>query len=113
MPVYKRGQSVATFTPEHPVERHFHDCDETWVIIEGTAQARLTTPSGKVDEFVLEAGDIWMIYAGEDHEAMPLTPVFKLVGISGTLPPDARETHLYKEHEGYVPSLQLVKTPIR
>jgi hypothetical protein len=51
-----------------------------------------------------------MIYAGEEHQAIPLMPDFELLGVSGTLPPGGRETRLYKD---YVPSLQLHRTPIR
>ena len=36
MPVYKKPEPIK-FTPESPVEMHFHDSDETWIMMGGKA----------------------------------------------------------------------------
>ena len=59
----KRGPST-TFTPEKPVERHFHEFDEAWVVIEGRARAVVRERDGSERDFVLQPGDVWMIHAG-------------------------------------------------
>ena len=48
-------------------ERHFHDHDETWIILEGKGTAYWIDPIGNREEFEPEAGDVWMIPAGYEH----------------------------------------------
>ena len=112
MALIKHGRNVGVFTPERPIEKHFHDHDETWVILEGTARAHLVDREGAHHEFHLEPGDVWMIEVGCEHEATPTTPEFRLTYVPGTIPPGAHPPgHYYLEQERYIPSLQLVKTP--
>ena len=114
MPLIKKGQNVLTFTPSNPIERHFHNHDEAWIVLEGRATAKLTTKEGST-EFVLEPGDVWMIEIGEEHEAVPIDEVFKIMYIHGTTTEGVRAgEHLYKEKEKgkYEPSFRLVKAPI-
>lgn len=112
MTLIKQGERIATFTLERPVEKHFHDHDETWVVLAGRAAAYAIDREGRRHEFELAAGDCWMIEAGWEHGADPITPEFKLIGITGTRPPCAHQPgHYDMEREGYIPSLELRKTP--
>lgn len=112
MAVIKKGQNIGVFTPKRPVGKHFHDHDETWVVLEGRAKAYMIDRDGKRDEFILEAGDCWMIEVGVEHGADPMTPEFKLIWIHGTMPPGCHKpAHYCMEEEGYIPSFKLTKTP--
>lgn len=99
--------------PVTDVEKHFHDYDETWLVLGGRGTAYWIDHEGKREEFILEDGDIWMIPAGYEHgSAGPNSPDFKLAVFNGTLPPGSHEPgHLYMEELGYIPSLELKKTP--
>ena len=48
-------------------EKHFHDHDETWVILKGRGTGYWIDPGGRREEFQLEEGDAWMIPAGYEH----------------------------------------------
>ena len=60
MPVFKQPKAIH-FTADNPVEKHFHDFDETWVITGGKCNAYMVDREGKREEFVLAAGDIWIL----------------------------------------------------
>ena len=101
------------------VEKHFHDCDETWLILAGRGTGYWIDHEGERQEFELEAGDVWMVPAGYEHgsDGFPDTgrnsDDFTIQVLMGTEPPGAQEPrHLYIEEERYLPTLQLVKTPI-
>ena len=112
MAVIKRGEQIGVFTPDRPVEKHFHDHDETWVVLEGKANAYMIDRGGKREEFVLEEGDCWMIEVGVEHGANPISPELKLIYIHGVRPPGGHTPgHYYMENEGYIPSFELKKTP--
>ena len=81
-------------------EKHFHDHDETWLILKGSGTGFWIDHDGNREDFILEAGDVWMIPAGFEH------------GSDGTKAPGCHEhAHYCIEQEGYIPSLKLVKTP--
>jgi len=112
MAVFKRPQPLR-FTKQTPVEMHFHDHDETWVMMGGRAKARAVGRDGKREEFILEPGDIWMIEAGVEHGCEPIDDEVLIFPFAGTLPDGAHPPgHYYLEHEGYMPTLVLRKTPL-
>jgi hypothetical protein len=112
MPVYKKPEPIV-FTPEQPVEKHFHDHDETWVITDGKCKAYMIDREGKREEFALEAGDIWMIEAGVEHWCEPIGGALSLFPFPGTIPEGSHKPgHYYMEKEQYMPTLTLTKTPI-
>jgi 2-desacetyl-2-hydroxyethyl bacteriochlorophyllide A dehydrogenase len=101
-------------------EKHFHDHDETWMIMKGKGTAYWIDPSGNREEFELEGGDVWMIPAGYEHgtDGFPdtgqNTEDFTISTFIGTMPPGSHKPgHYYVEEEGYIPSLELRKTPSR
>lgn len=48
-------------------EKHFHDHDETWIILSGQGIGFWIDHDGQWAEFELEAGDVRMIPAGYEH----------------------------------------------
>ncbi len=95
------------------VEKHFHDYDEVWLTLGGRGTSYWIDHEGNRAEFELEEGDVWMIPAGFEHGSDgPNSPDFKLAVLNGTLAPGCQPPgHLYIEKEGYIPSLELKKTP--
>jgi hypothetical protein len=101
------------------VEKHFHDCDETWLILDGSGTGYWIDHDGTREDFLLEAGDVWMIPCGYEHGSDGIegtgrnSDEFTIEILPGTNPPGAQEfRHLYIETERYLPSLQLSKRPI-
>jgi len=99
-------------------EKHFHDSDETWVVLEGRGTGYWIDHGGNREDFELEAGDVWMIPAGYEHGSDGIggsgtnTPDFKINVFLGTEAPGSHEPgHYYMEKEGYIPSFSLKKTP--
>ncbi len=89
------------YTKDNPVEMHFHDEDETWVI-----------QQGEESQFSLEAGDIWMIEAGVQHACEPGEQGCTIFPFYGTIPEGSHEPgHYYMEKEKYMPTLVLKKLP--
>jgi mannose-6-phosphate isomerase-like protein (cupin superfamily) len=110
MSLIRKGEHVVTFTKEKPIEKHFHDHDEAWVILEGKAKAYMIDRDGNHREFELCEGDIWLIETGWEHGADPITSSFKLIYIHGTMPVGAQKpAHYYMENEAYIPHLELKK----
>lgn len=92
-------------------EKHFHDYDETWLILAGRGTAYLIDHDGVREDLALEAGDVLVIPAGFEHGSEgPNT--FAMNAVLGTLAPGAHTPgHYYVEEAGYVPSLSVVRTP--
>ncbi len=112
MPVYKKYQPFH-FTKESPVEKHFHDHDETWVITKGSCKAYSIDRDGTRSDFILEAGDIWMVEAGVEHGCDPGEEGVDIFPFPGTIPEGSHEPgHYYMEKERYMPTLKLAKEPI-
>jgi len=109
MPVFKQPQPIS-FTPEHPVEMHFHDSDETWIIMGGRAMAHSVDREGQGQSFELSAGDIWMVEAGVEHGCDPIGGSVLIFPFFGTIPEGSHKPgHYYVEKEGYLPTLVVRK----
>jgi len=94
-------------------EKHFHDHDETWLILAGRGTGYWIDHHGAREDFELEAGDVWMVPAGFEHGSDgPNSEDFRIAVFNGTLPEGSHPPgHYYVEHEGYIPQLQLVRRP--
>ncbi len=107
-----RNPKPLRFTSKNPVEKHFHDYDETWFIMGGCARATMVGRSGKRSQFVLKKGNIWMVEAGVEHGCQPLDEVL-IFPVPGTIPQGAHEPgHYHMEEEGYMPTLKVEKEPL-
>ncbi|MBN1348059.1 cupin domain-containing protein [candidate division KSB1 bacterium] len=112
MPLYKQPKAFH-FTPENPVEKHFHDHDETWIITSGKARAYMIDRDGKHAEFTIEAGDIWMVEAGVEHGCDPEESGIDIFPFPGTIPVGSHDPgHYYMEKEQYLPTLVVKKSPL-
>jgi len=113
MPVYKKPQPFR-FTRGNPVEMHFHDSDETWIMMGGKAMAHMVDREGNRSDFELEEGDIWMVEAGIEHGCDPITDEVLIFPFMGTLPEGSHKPgHYYFEKENYMPTLVLRKDPLQ
>ena len=112
MPLFKKPEGIP-FTQEGPVEMHFHDEDETWVVQEGRARARMVDREGNETIFEIEAGDIWMVEAGVMHGCKPYEEGCRIFPFFGTVPEGSHAPgHYYMHKEGYMPTLRVEKAPI-
>ena len=110
MALYKDPKPLR-FTSESPVEKHFHDHDETWFIMGGKAKAFMVDRSGKYSEFMLEKGNIWMVEAGVEHGCDPMDEIL-IFPVSGTIPEGSHTPgHYDMEKERYMPTLRVEKSP--
>jgi len=111
MPVYKDWKPYK-FTPQKPVEMHFHDHDETWLIVRGKCRAIMVDRDGKRHEFDLEEGDIWMVEAGVEHGCTPYEEGVDIFPFPGTIPEGSHKpAHYYMDKEHYLPTLVVQKNP--
>lgn len=112
MPVYRKVEAFH-FSPEIPVEKHFHDHDETWLIKKGKCNAYMIDREGERSEFELEEGDVWMVEAGVEHGCDPVGEGVWIFPFPGTLPEGSHEPgHYYMEQENYMPTLKVEKAKI-
>ena len=88
-------------------EKHFHDHDETWLILKGQGTGYWIDREGRREDFALEEGDVWMIPAGYEHGSEGLADTgknsgdFTIAVHDGTMPPGCHEKgHYYVEQEG-------------
>lgn len=98
-------------------EKHFHDHDETWLILSGEGCTYWIDHTGQREDFEVTAGDVWMIPAGYEHgsDGWPDTgrnsEDFSIEVFNGSLPLGSHTPgHYYLEQEGYIPSLELRRT---
>lgn len=94
-------------------EKHFHDHDETWLILKGRGTGYWIDHEGQREAFELAAGDVWMIPAGYEHGSQgPNSEDFEINVFNGTMPLGCHAMgHYYVEKEKYIPRLDLVRTP--
>jgi 2-desacetyl-2-hydroxyethyl bacteriochlorophyllide A dehydrogenase len=99
-------------------EKHFHDHDETWLILKGRGTGYWIDHDGRREDFLLEEGDAWMIPAGFEHGSFGFKETgkngedFTIAVFNGTEAPGCQPPkHYYVEKEGYIPSLELKRTP--
>jgi len=92
-------------------EKHFHDHDETWLILKGSGNSYWIDHGGNREDFVIEEGDVWMIPAGFEHGSDgPNSEDFEIAVFNGTQPPGSYAPgHYYMEQEAYIPIFKLLK----
>ena len=86
-----RNFGVHFFRPdEYPSDRHYHDCDEAWIVLSGKARV---TSEGK--EYVVGAGDIVWTRMGDEHQLIEiLEPPYGIVWLESELRGRKRPGHL-------------------
>ena len=62
---------VFTVMPNGRFDCHYHDCDEYWLIFEGSARVR-----SEGVEYEVERGDVVCTRAGEEHDVLAVAEKF-------------------------------------
>lgn len=73
-------------------DRHYHDCDEYWLIIEGQATVR----SGGQD-YLVGPGDLVCTPAGDEHDILETYSDLRGFFLEGPLPGGGRPGHLHRD----------------
>jgi mannose-6-phosphate isomerase-like protein (cupin superfamily) len=78
---------------EFPSDRHYHDCDEAWIVVSGRARVM---SEGK--EYIVGVGDIVWTRMGDEHQLIEiLESPYGLVWLENELRGEKREGHLSRE----------------
>lgn len=71
-------------------DRHFHDCDEYWLVYSG--RARIMTEGVEYD---VGAGDVVCTHAGDEHDVVAVYEDFEAYFLEDVLVGDQRKGHLH------------------
>lgn len=74
MPVFKKPEPLR-FTPDNPVEMHFHDSDETWIMMGGKAIAHMVEMIEPMVSHVVSVAEALKIYDMLAHHSEDLLGV--------------------------------------
>jgi mannose-6-phosphate isomerase-like protein (cupin superfamily) len=108
MPVYQRLSennrpewckvtSAGTFRVPRGIvksDKHYHDCDEYWLIFKGQATV---TSGGK--HYQVKPGDIVCIRAGDEHGVVDVTEDLESFWFCDATPPGGRTGRLHRRPE--------------
>jgi mannose-6-phosphate isomerase-like protein (cupin superfamily) len=75
-------------------DRHYHDCDEYWLVFDGRAVVTVGTRSHTV-----ERGDIVCTQTGVEHDVESVDGVLEAFWFEGRTPPGGRIGHLHRTDE--------------
>ena len=92
-PTWSDVTSAGTFTvePGGSFDRHFHDCDEYWLVFAGRARVVVgTTP------YEVEAGDIVCTPTATDHDIVGVYDTLEAFWFEGHTPSGGRIGHLHR-----------------
>jgi hypothetical protein len=89
-----RQFGVYFFKPdEYPSDKHYHDCDEAWLVLSGKARV---LSEGK--EYVVSAGDVVWTRMGDEHQLLEIIePPYGVAWLENALRGRKRPGHLYTE----------------
>lgn len=72
-------------------DRHYHDCDEYWLIYDGSARVM-----SEGEEYLIGAGDIVCTKAGDEHDILEVHRDLKGFYFEGALVPGGEPGHLHR-----------------
>jgi mannose-6-phosphate isomerase-like protein (cupin superfamily) len=75
-------------------DRHYHDCDEYWLVISGRAIVAVGDGT-----YTAVAGDIVCTQAGTEHDVVAVYEPFEAFWFEGRTPPGGRVGHLHRTAE--------------
>jgi mannose-6-phosphate isomerase-like protein (cupin superfamily) len=75
-------------------DRHYHDCDEYWLVFAGAAKIMTENV-----EYVVGPGDIVCTKAGDEHDVIQVYEDLKAFFFEDPLPPGGRAGHLHRSPE--------------
>lgn len=98
-----KGDPVS-YPKETTIDRHFHDCDEYWIVVEGSG-----TAMSEETLYQVEPGDCLAIGMGHHHDFPLVTSPVRAVYFETTLEGEKRRGHLWEHTHGpAVPRLDRV-----
>jgi mannose-6-phosphate isomerase-like protein (cupin superfamily) len=80
--------------PNGRFDRHYHDCDEYWLIFEGRALVSVGDRT-----YNAEAGDIVCTETGVEHDIVAVAEPLAAFWFEGRTPPGGRIGHLHRKPE--------------
>lgn len=80
--------------PDGRFDRHYHDCDEYWLVFAGGARVLVGTQLYEVG-----AGDIVCTPAGIEHDVVGVRETLEAFWFEGRTPPGGRVGHLHRTPE--------------
>ena len=80
--------------PNGRFDRHYHDCDEYWLVFAGRADVAVGTRIETV-----EAGDIVCTPTGTEHDIVGVYETLEAYWFEGATPPGGRIGHLHRTEE--------------
>jgi mannose-6-phosphate isomerase-like protein (cupin superfamily) len=80
--------------PDGRFDRHFHDCDEYWLLFRGRARISVGSQIHEV-----EAGNIVCTQAGLEHDILAVDGVLEGFWFEARTPPGGRIGHLHRTEE--------------
>jgi mannose-6-phosphate isomerase-like protein (cupin superfamily) len=88
--------STGTFRiePGQTFDRHFHDCDEYWLIFEGRAIIEIDN-----ERYSIEPGDIVCTEIGREHDFLQVLETVRGFWFEAVLIPGGRAGHLHRSPE--------------
>lgn len=89
------GVAAFQFRPDKPLEEHYHDYNEYWLIYRGHFEALLDG-----EAIPMRPGDMLATGIGHEHGMRPLTETVEGVGFETALRPGGRAGHLHRDTDG-------------
>jgi mannose-6-phosphate isomerase-like protein (cupin superfamily) len=80
--------------PNGRFDRHYHDCDEYWLIFSGRARVMVGS-----QEYEVEHGDIVCTSTGAEHDVVGVYETLEGFWFEGRTPPGGRIGHLHRTSE--------------
>jgi mannose-6-phosphate isomerase-like protein (cupin superfamily) len=75
-------------------DRHFHDCDEYWLVFAGRAQVLVGTGT-----YLVGPGDIVCTPTGTEHDVLAVAETLEAFWFEASTPPGGRIGHLHRTPE--------------
>jgi mannose-6-phosphate isomerase-like protein (cupin superfamily) len=80
--------------PNGRFDRHYHDCDEYWLVFSGRAEILVGSRT-----YTIGAGDIVCTPAGTEHDVLGVYETLEAFWFEGRTPKGARVGHLHRTPE--------------
>jgi mannose-6-phosphate isomerase-like protein (cupin superfamily) len=95
-PPWSDVTSAGTFRiePNGRFDRHYHDCDEYWLVFGGRALVLVGS-----NEYSVGPGDIVCTPAGTEHDVVGVHETLEAFWFEGRTPPGGRVGHLHRTPE--------------
>jgi mannose-6-phosphate isomerase-like protein (cupin superfamily) len=94
-PDWKNTGDPVTYAKMTPIDSHYHDCDEFWIVLEGAGTVVVGDRHLKV-----AAGDCMPIGMGHHHDLPVVTSPIRAVYFETTLTGEKRVGHLWNHTHG-------------